>query len=360
MINAPRSLSICLCIAKGDEKNMEERKANILRIERISLSDGEGMRTVVFFKGCPLRCAWCSTPESQKAEPEMYYKKERCKFCGRCIEVCPEHALSFDINNIRIVRDYERCIACGKCKDSCLHRAQMVYGKTMTVKQVMKEILKDELFYWHSGGGVTFSGGSVLLYPDFVREVIEECREAAISTAAELEMQAPFSSVEKVVSGLDFFYTDIKTMDPGVHRQWTGADNARILENIRRASTICAPGAIHARTPLIHGINDDKESIRRIAEFCSTMDNISELEFLPYHRLGIHAYAELGREYRLSTMPGMSEEEAIKRIKHLFVQGWPFDIKVAGHVLYRSLSEGENIRKSNKCREGLSITKGCF
>ena len=337
---------------------MEELRANILRIERISLSDGEGMRTVIFFKGCPLRCAWCSTPESWNAEPEMYYKKERCRFCGRCIEACPQHALTFDIKNMRIVRDYGKCTVCGTCKETCHHQAQLVYGKTMTVKQVIKEILKDELFYWHSGGGVTFSGGEALLYPDFLREVILGCKEAAINTAAELAMDVPWENVEKVVPLLDSFFTDIKTIDPDVHKRFTGRDNRRILENIKKASAISVPGAIHVRTPLVWGVNDDRNSILQIAEFCSTVENVAELEFLPYHRLGTHAYTELNREYRMSSLPGMSVEDAMKKTEHLINnREWPFDITVAGHMVYRSKQRAGN-REANE--GSFHIVKGCY
>ena len=138
-----------------------ELKANILRIERLSLSDGKGMRTVVFFKGCPLRCAWCSTPESQSGQREVYYMKERCTGCGACIQVCSEQALRRSEKTGEIVRDYSRCKQCFQCVDACNYRAQQIYGKEMTVKEVMREIQKDEMFFFYSDGGVTLSGGDL-------------------------------------------------------------------------------------------------------------------------------------------------------------------------------------------------------
>ncbi len=335
-----------------------ELTANILRIERISLSDGEGMRTVIFFKGCPLQCAWCSTPESQKAAPEMYYKKERCKACGKCIIACPEHALTFDLASRTVIRDHTKCTACGKCKEACPYQAQLMYGKVMTVKQVVREILKDELFYWHSGGGVTFSGGEALLYPDFVREVIMECKEVAINTAAELAMNVPFENVQKVVPYLDFFYVDVKSMDPAVHKRWTGVDNAQILDNIRKASDICRPGAIHIRTPLIWDINDDRESVRRIAEFCASLKNCSELELLPYHRLGTHAYEELNRPYPLAGLNSMSEDTAKEKAGELLNRKWPFDIRAAGHLIYKAAAGAQYYKEA--ANDNFRIVKGCY
>ena len=145
--------------------------ATILRIEHTSISDGEGMRTVVFFKGCPLRCAWCSTPESHLRNREVYYKKERCTGCRRCMSVCPQGALSVSPSGA-MLRDHEKCTNCFACAEACLYGAMRIYGKEMTVEQVMKEIEKDQVFYFHSGGGVTLSGGDVLMQADFAEELL--------------------------------------------------------------------------------------------------------------------------------------------------------------------------------------------
>lgn len=312
----------------------QELSAYILRIERISLSDGAGMRTVVFFKGCPMRCAWCSTPESQIAIPQVYYKKERCRGCGACVKACPSLALSLDPETHKVIRDVDKCTNCGRCVEVCNYHSQKIYGEEMTVSQVMKEIMKDELFYFHSGGGVTLSGGSALLYPDFAHELLLRCKELAINTAGEFAMYAPEYNVRQVVPLLDSFYVDVKSMDPEVHRRYTGRSNEKIQANIRLASQICKKDAIHARTPLIWDINDDRENIRKTAEFCASVENCSELEFLPYHSLGLHAYEELQRPYPLRRLKSMTVEEAVSKVDFLLARDWPFNIRVSGRLIY--------------------------
>lgn len=309
-----------------------ETKANILRIEKISPTDGEGLRTVVFFKGCPLRCAWCSTPESQRAEPELYYQRNRCVSCGRCAAACPEGALSLGEDG-RVRRDRERCKDCFHCADVCPTRSLQIYGKEMTVKQVLREILKDEVFYFHSGGGVTLSGGDVLCYPDFAEELLRECKEAAINTSAELDMYGPYGRIERLLPWLDTFFADLKLMDPGRHKKWTGVSNEPILENLIRASRQCRKNAIHIRVPLIWDINDDRENILAAARFCSTLENCAELEFLPYHRLGQHSYEYLGRDYALEKLPAMNYEDAFSRVSFLRGESWHFPIRISGRLI---------------------------
>ncbi len=310
-----------------------ERTAHILRIEHISITDGEGMRTVVFFKGCPLRCAWCSTPESHRMEPEVYYKKECCRFCGSCLVCCPQGALRFAEDRQGVIRDREKCTNCGACVEACAYHAMKVYGKRMTVSQVMREIEKDSMFHFFSGGGVTLSGGDLMLQADFARELLLACKDICMNTAAELDLYGAWENVEKVIPLLDSFYVDLKLMDSGRHQQWTGVGNESILANLRRAAEICAPGAIHIRTPVVWHITDAPENLLAVAEFCRELPNCVELEFLPYHRLGLHAYQQLGMEYSLVALPRMSYSEAWDKIAEVRNRHWPFRLKLAGEVL---------------------------
>lgn len=306
-----------------------EKKARILRIERLSPNDGRGLRTVVFFKGCPLHCAWCSTPESQCGLPELFYKKEKCVSCGKCISVCPNGALHFNEETKKVNIDRNKCKKCFACTKVCLKNAIGVYGETMTVNQVMKQILKDEVFYFHSQGGITLSGGDVLGQAEFAREVLKKCKESGIHTMAELDMYGTYKNIEMLLPYLDAFYVDIKLMDPVMHKKYTGVDNRTILENIRKASAH-KKGALHVRIPLIWNVNDSRENIQDTAEFCKSLDSCAELEFLPYHRLGQITYEYLGRDYAFTNDPPMTYEQAYEKTGFLKEMKLPFPVKISG------------------------------
>ena len=308
-------------------------KAVILRIERISLNDGKGMRTVVFFKGCHLHCAWCSTPESQKLPREVYYKKERCRSCGACILRCPEQALAFSEDG-KIIRDQKKCRNCFRCVDVCNFRAQQIYGREMTVEEVMKEIRKDEIFYFFSDGGVTLSGGDVFCQTDFVEALLDECIDSGIDTCAELDLYTEPENVKRIIPKLDMVYADIKCMSPTMHKKWTGGSNEKILSNLKLADEICRENAIHIRVPVVEGVNDTAANILATAEFCANMKNCAELEFLPYHRLGIHAYRQLQRPYPLEDRKPMNRFDVYERMGFLCDREWPFDIRISGMDVY--------------------------
>lgn len=307
-----------------------KQEAQILRIEKISPNDGMGLRTVVFFKGCPLHCKWCSTPESQKEATQLYYKSEKCASCGRCVETCKKNALSFNEQTKKVVIDRQKCDSCYQCVSRCLKNALGVFGKTMTVKEVIKVILRDEVFYFHSGGGVTLSGGDVLRQAEFAKELLIQCKESTIHTMAELDMFGSYKNVEMLLPYLDEFYVDIKLMNKEEHIKWTGVDNQTILENTKKASKNCKKNALHIRLPLIWNVNDSYENILATANYCKGLENCCELEFLPYHRLGQITYESIGREYELKNLPAMSFDEAYESVKFLKELNLPFTIKISG------------------------------
>lgn len=308
--------------------------ARILRIEKISPNDGYGLRTVVFFKGCPLRCGWCSTPESQKKEQELYYRQVKCALCGKCVEVCPQKILKKGADRILADHRNENCAGCFRCAEVCPAGALGVYGAEMTVAQVMKQILKDEVFYFHSGGGVTLSGGDVLLQAEFAAALLKECRENGIHTMAELDMYGDFSKVKLLLPHLNALYIDVKHMDSRQHKRWTGADNTMILENIKKTAAYYnardKKQAIHFRIPLIWDMNDSAENILETARFCQGTGVCAELEFLPYHRLGESTYGYLDRDYAFAGRPKMSFEEAYQRVKVLEEEKLDFPVKISG------------------------------
>ena len=313
-----------------------EKTAPILRIEKISLQDGAGLRTVVFFKGCPLRCVWCSTPESQDPRPERYYQPAKCTRCMRCVQACPAGALSPSADGSAIVWEKERCIRCFRCAAVCPAKATRVYGEEMTVRQVMKHILRDEVFYFHSGGGVTLSGGDVLCYPEFSQELLAECRESAIHTSAELTMYGDYRRIAMLFPYLDTAMIDLKLMDSGLHQQWTEKGNEGILANICRAAEEFPNVPMHFRVPLIPGVNDSEDNLLRTAEFCASIPPCDTLEFLPYHKLGLETYHYLSRAYTLGSLPTMEYPQAYDRIACLLGKAWPFRIKISGEAVKES------------------------
>lgn len=274
-------------------------KGSILRIEKTSIHDGEGLRTVVFLKGCPLQCQWCSAPESQNITPEVGYLKERCRGCGACVDTCPQGALEQDAKSGKIRIDRARCDGCFKCVRLCPANALKAYGSVMTVSEVVREIEKDEVFYFHSGGGVTISGGEPLMQAGFVRELLKKCRQRGIHSAVETTLYGDWEKIEGLLPFLGTLYADLKHPDSKRHEFLVGAGNALILDNIRKVDLSKEKIDFIVRIPVIPGVNDSQESLFLSAEFLGTLKRLTAVELLAYHRLGIETYDRLGREYPL-------------------------------------------------------------
>lgn len=302
----------------------------ILRIEKISPHDGQGLRTVIFFKGCPMQCAWCSTPESQLMPPQLFYKKSKCRLCGRCIEACLQGALTLADNRQQILRDQKRCINCFACVAACHFQAVGIYGQTMTVAEVMKHIRKDEMFYYYSDGGVTLSGGDILCQAGFAQKILRACQRECINTSAELAMYGSYDDIAMVLEYLDSYHVDIKLMNDRKHKEWTGVSNTVILDNILHSSEQYPKKPLYVRVPLIPGINDSKENIEATVAFCTKLKNCQSLEFLPYHSLGSSTYEYIGRPYRCKDIPSMTFEEAYNRVADLPTVKLPFAVKISG------------------------------
>lgn len=281
---------------------------NILRFERASIHDGQGLRTVLFLKGCPLTCPWCSTPESRKLKPQRGYIEELCTLCGRCVDACPEQALALGVAEKKVIIDQSRCKLCFSCAAVCPQNAIKQYGFTLTVEETVEQIRKDEIFYFHSGGGLTISGGEPFWQPDFTAAVLKHCKKLGIHTAVESSMHVPFSQIEIALPWLDHLYADLKQMDSRLHQTWLGEDNRLILENIKKVNDSGFSLEITIRLPLIPGFNDSDQNLREIVEFCAKLNNIKEIEILPYHRLGSDTYRHLGLEYQCRDLVPPSEK----------------------------------------------------
>ncbi|MFP4482447.1 MAG: glycyl-radical enzyme activating protein [Thermovirgaceae bacterium] len=303
----------------------------VLRFERTSMYDGDGLRTVVYLKGCPLQCEWCSTPESINPEPEIGYDLTSCTECHTCVEVCPENALKSLHKGEGILLRNERCTACFRCIESCPTGALKAYGKKMNVEDVLGEIEKDEVFFFHSNGGVTLSGGEPLQQADFCREILKGCKQRGINTAMETSSFAPWDRYEENLPLLDTVYTDIKCFDSGRHEELTGVPNEAILENIKRIDASVYNVELVIRIPLVPGRNDSYENLEKTLEFCNNLKKIRYLELLPYHRFGVDTYGFLGLPYVLKGLDSASVAWAEEKAEALRKTGTALPIRVSGN-----------------------------
>ncbi len=275
----------------------------VASIQRNAVHDGPGIRTIVFVKGCPLRCAWCAAPETQSCRPELLLYPERCLACRACVGVCPSGAVHLEEQG-QLVYDRSRCTVCGKCATECPANARVLSGIETTVADVLTEVGRDYVFYRNSGGGVTVSGGEPLAQPAFTGALLRACKEADLHTALETSGHAPWDALAPILDALDLLLFDVKVMDPVRHQQLTGMGNALIVSNLERAA-----GRVPtiARVPIIPGLNDDLDNCRAVAELLKRI-SITRVDLLPYHRLGEATYGRLGRQYGLSHIPPPRED----------------------------------------------------
>jgi pyruvate formate lyase activating enzyme len=271
------------------------RKGCIFNIQRFSIHDGPGIRTTIFFKGCPLNCWWCHNPESQNFNKELVFLSNRCVGCGTCVNTCPIEAVSI-INN-KAVYDRDICNLCGECVEKCPANAVEFAGRFVSVNDILHEVKKDILFYDESNGGVTLSGGEPLAQVDFLVELVKCLKEEDINVAIDTSGYAPWEKIEKLASMVDLFLYDVKFIDDKKHIKYTGVSNKTILSNMEKlvkiGSTTVAP-----RVPLIPGINDDEKELQDFADFLSKI-NLNTVNILPYHDHGRDKYNRLGRNYKI-------------------------------------------------------------
>ncbi len=293
---------------------MSVQRGLISKIERFSLHDGPGIRTLVVTKGCPLKCLWCSSPYTQSPKPEILYIKSHCRDCRACLTVCKNQAISLDETDTSVKTDRTRCLACGACAAACVHHARELSGRYYTPDELLKEVEKDEAFYRRGGGGVTVGGGEPTQQTVFMEEFLSLCRSHFFHTAMETCALAPWDKFSRLLGELDLVYIDLKHMNEKIHQEWTGASNRVILENIEKAAR---QREIVVRIPVVPGFNDSGENISQSAKFLKALGNrIMRLELLPYHPFGIHKYEELGRAYALeSTRP--PTDEHMKRLRDI-------------------------------------------
>lgn len=284
-------------------------KASVMDIKRFAVHDGDGIRTTVFFKGCPLRCVWCHNPEGLEMRPQLEYVRDKCVSCGECVKKCGNNAHIIIDGRHEFVR--ENCKACGGCESVCPNNALKLYGKKMTVDELVPILLEDRAFYDASGGGVTLSGGECLMQADFCAELLKRLKAEGVHTAVDTCGFVPRENIDKVIPYTDVFLYDIKAYDENVHIKCTGRSNKQILDNITYIDKIGK--SIEVRIPYVPNYNSGE--ITAIAEFLSELKNVKAVKVLPYHNLAGSKYKSLGMECDLpKIVPTKAEIVAAEEI----------------------------------------------
>jgi len=285
----------------------------LFNIMRFAINDGPGIRTTIFFKGCPLHCTWCHNPESISPEPELMYHRERCTVCGACVAVCPQKAIT--LVDGRIETDRSRCRACGRCIEVCNADARSIAGRLMTVDEVMREVERDIIFYSRSGGGVTLSGGEPMDQHEFAEAILRACKERAIHTVVDTAGAVHPAFLDTIIGLVDLFLYDIKFLDKEKLLYHTGAARALLCGNLRR---LIEKGArVIVRVPVIPGINDGEKEWKELATFINRTDGIEAIQLLPYHASGRQKYARLGRKDPLGPVAPPDEGHLKSLASHL-------------------------------------------
>jgi glycyl-radical enzyme activating protein len=286
---------------------------NLLRIQRFCIHDGPGIRTTVFFKGCPLRCRWCHNPEAISPKPMLMFNSSLCTSCGLCVDRCPVGAHKV---NGRHTVDFSICSGCGECLKSCTSGAVTVHGEKATIEGVMEQIRKDRDYYENSNGGVTLSGGETLAQPAAAIALASACRSEGLNVYLDTCGYAPEETFLRVAAEVDGFLFDVKLMDPALHREYTGVDNALILSNFRRAVETGKP--VRMRVILIPGLMDTETNLQGLVRFANECGFKGPVDLMPYHSMGLGKYNNLGIQYEGTAFSAPSKqrvEEVIEWFK---------------------------------------------
>lgn len=303
---------------------MSELHGLVFDIRKFSLHDGPGIRTTVFFKGCPLSCQWCHNPESQSSAQEIMLWENRCIRCGTCITNCAVEAISREDG--RVVTDRDVCTVCGTCTTYCAADARELVGKRMTVSEIMDDVKRDIVFFEESKGGVTFSGGEPMAQRSFLEELLKSCKALDIHTAVDTSGYAAWKSYDNIREYTDLFLFDLKLIDEERHRHFTGVPNGLILSNLRALSE--RGHHIIIRVPVVPGVTDDEDNLRGIAEFVASLPHIDRIDLLAYHESAKGKYERLGIPYALPDVRQPSDER-MQELSNLMKE-YSLPVKIGG------------------------------
>lgn len=285
---------------------MNNLKACIFNIQKYSIHDGPGIRTVVFFKGCPLKCLWCSNPESQNNKIQIICDKAKCTQCLHCIDICPSNAIS--LNNDHIEIDSTKCTSCFSCVNSCPSKALSIEGKFLSISEVLKEVMKDQMFYEESNGGVTLSGGEVLMQHEFASELLKALKEKNLHTAIETTGYASKDIFSKFIENVDLLLFDMKHYNREAHFKATNVYNDLIIENLKTA--IAAGKEVIIRIPVIPNINSRLEDAEGFCRLLKSV-NAKKVHLLPFHQFGQKKYDLLNKKYAFENVKQLHEEDLL-------------------------------------------------
>jgi pyruvate formate lyase activating enzyme len=311
------------CNPLSETGAVAEPEALIFNIMRFSLHDGPGIRTTLFFKGCPLACWWCHNPESQSFLPEVLYAPERCALCGDCVAACPEGALAIQDSQVRVAAGL--CERCGACVEACRVEARQMAGRRIGLAEAVREVERDLIFFEESGGGVTLSGGEPLSQPQFAEALLDELKRRGIHTVLDTCGFARRDTFLRIAGKTSLVYFDLKLLDSLKHRMYTGVPNEPILDNLKALVEAGIP--LRVRFPLIPGVNDGDEDIEQMSNYLKGL-GVHRIDLLPYHKIGIDKYRRLGLQYRLAGL-APPEDAEIERVSQKFGQKG-VSIKVGG------------------------------
>jgi pyruvate formate lyase activating enzyme len=295
----------------------------IFDIKRFAVHDGPGIRTTIFFKGCPLSCWWCHNPEGILKKQEIIYYDYKCINCGKCIDICSQNAIKK--NNTTPARNHVLCKSCGKCVKICPTASQQLVGKQYSTEEIINEIKKDLIYFESSSGGVTFSGGEPLMQPIFLRDVLKQCKNKGIHTALDTSGYASKYILNSIINYVDLFLYDMKIINNNQHEKYTGMSNEIILKNLKTLES--NKKNVILRFTVVKGITDTRENINNVLNLVSSLKKIYKIDLLTFHNVK-EKYFRLGKEYKLNNIQSPTNDE-INNIKDQFVQRG-FNVKIGG------------------------------